>query len=158
VPYEIEPITTYTSDPNVQELCKLVGTGEVSQRAAQSARPPQVRSRRGKRRICCILTMDECRPGGQISGARTFQQTAFGARAAPFTDDRLAHSFCSNVLTTAAHTPIIFLLDLVFVENVLRGAGGRLKSAQSRLFQASPRDANNGPTEIIPHLQQDSVD
>jgi len=37
VPYEIEPIATYTSDPNVQELCKLVGTSEVSQRAAQAA-------------------------------------------------------------------------------------------------------------------------
>jgi hypothetical protein len=37
VPYEIEPIATYTSDVNVQELCKLVGTSEVSQRAAQAA-------------------------------------------------------------------------------------------------------------------------
>ena len=27
----------YTDDPKVQELCKLVGTGEVSQRAAQAA-------------------------------------------------------------------------------------------------------------------------
>jgi hypothetical protein len=37
ITYKIEPITTYTSDPNVQELCKLVGTGDVSQRAAQAA-------------------------------------------------------------------------------------------------------------------------
>jgi hypothetical protein len=37
VPYEIEPIATYTSDSNVQELCKLVGTGEVIQQAAQAA-------------------------------------------------------------------------------------------------------------------------
>ncbi|HEY2148194.1 MAG TPA: hypothetical protein VGH32_09670 [Pirellulales bacterium] len=37
VPYEIEPIATYTSDPKVQELCKLMGTGEVSQQAAQAA-------------------------------------------------------------------------------------------------------------------------
>ncbi|HKD37656.1 MAG TPA: hypothetical protein VKB78_12680, partial [Pirellulales bacterium] len=37
IPYEIEPITTYTDDPKVQELCKLVGSGEVSQRAAQAA-------------------------------------------------------------------------------------------------------------------------
>ncbi len=37
VAYEIEPITTYTNDPQVQELCKLVGSGEVSQQAAQAA-------------------------------------------------------------------------------------------------------------------------
>ena len=37
VTYQIEPITTYTSDPNVQELCKLVGIGDVSQRAVQAA-------------------------------------------------------------------------------------------------------------------------
>ena len=37
MPYEIRPIETFTSDPKVQELCKLVGTGEVNQRAAQAA-------------------------------------------------------------------------------------------------------------------------
>jgi hypothetical protein len=37
VPYEIEPVASYTSDAKVQELCKLLGTGEVSQRAAQAA-------------------------------------------------------------------------------------------------------------------------
>jgi hypothetical protein len=37
VPYEIRPIETFTSDANVQELCKLLGTGQVSQRAAQAA-------------------------------------------------------------------------------------------------------------------------
>ena len=37
VPYEIRPIDTFTSDANVQELCKLLGTGQLSQRAAQAA-------------------------------------------------------------------------------------------------------------------------
>ena len=37
VPYEIRPIETFTSDPNVQELCKLLGTGQINQRAAQAA-------------------------------------------------------------------------------------------------------------------------
>jgi hypothetical protein len=37
VPYEIRPIETFTNDPEVQELCKLVGTGELSQHAAQAA-------------------------------------------------------------------------------------------------------------------------
>ena len=37
VPYEIRPIETFTSDANVQELCKLLGTGRVSQRAVQAA-------------------------------------------------------------------------------------------------------------------------
>ncbi len=37
VPYEIEPIASYTDDAKIQELCKLVGTGDVSQRAAQAA-------------------------------------------------------------------------------------------------------------------------
>jgi hypothetical protein len=37
VPYEIRPIDTFTSDPKVQELCKLLGTGELSQHAAQAA-------------------------------------------------------------------------------------------------------------------------
>ncbi len=37
VPYEVVPIETFTSDARVQELCKLVGTGQVDQRAAQAA-------------------------------------------------------------------------------------------------------------------------
>jgi hypothetical protein len=37
VPYEIRPIDTFTSDANVQELCKLLGTGQISHRAAQAA-------------------------------------------------------------------------------------------------------------------------
>jgi hypothetical protein len=37
VPYEIRPIETFTSDPQVQELCKLLGTGQLNQRAAQAA-------------------------------------------------------------------------------------------------------------------------
>jgi hypothetical protein len=37
IPYEIRPIETYSSDPKVQELCKLLGSGKVDQRAAQAA-------------------------------------------------------------------------------------------------------------------------
>jgi hypothetical protein len=37
VPYEIRPIESFTSDANVQELCKMLGGGQVSQRAAQAA-------------------------------------------------------------------------------------------------------------------------
>jgi hypothetical protein len=37
IPYEIRPIETYSSDPAVQELCKLLGSGTVDQRAAQAA-------------------------------------------------------------------------------------------------------------------------
>jgi hypothetical protein len=37
VPYEIRPIDSFTRDANVQELCKLLGTGQLSQRAAQAA-------------------------------------------------------------------------------------------------------------------------
>lgn len=37
VPYEIRPIDTFTSDPKVQELCKLLGAGELNQHAAQAA-------------------------------------------------------------------------------------------------------------------------
>jgi hypothetical protein len=37
VPYEIRPIESFTSDPNVQELCKLLGTGQIDQHAAQAA-------------------------------------------------------------------------------------------------------------------------
>ena len=37
VPYEIEPIDAYTNDANVQSLCKLLGTGDISQRTAQAA-------------------------------------------------------------------------------------------------------------------------
>jgi hypothetical protein len=35
--YEIRPIESFTRDANVQELCKLLGTGQLSQRAAQAA-------------------------------------------------------------------------------------------------------------------------
>jgi hypothetical protein len=37
VPYEIRPIESFTSDPNVQELCKMLGAGQIDQRAAQAA-------------------------------------------------------------------------------------------------------------------------
>jgi hypothetical protein len=37
VPYEIRPIGSFTSDANVQELCKMVGAGQIDQRAAQAA-------------------------------------------------------------------------------------------------------------------------
>ena len=37
IPYEIEPIASFTSDPNVQVLCKMLGTGQINQRAAQAA-------------------------------------------------------------------------------------------------------------------------
>ncbi len=37
VAYEIKPIEAYTDDPKVQELCKLLGKGEASQRAIQAA-------------------------------------------------------------------------------------------------------------------------
>ena len=37
VPYEVRPIETFTSDANVQELCKMVGAGNIDQRAAQAA-------------------------------------------------------------------------------------------------------------------------
>ena len=37
VPYEIRPIESFTSDPSVQELCKMVGSGQINQRTAQAA-------------------------------------------------------------------------------------------------------------------------
>lgn len=37
VPYELRPIESYTSDAKVQELCKLLGAGELSTRSAQAA-------------------------------------------------------------------------------------------------------------------------
>ncbi len=37
VPYELRPIDSYTSDAKVQELCKLLGAGDVNQRSAQAA-------------------------------------------------------------------------------------------------------------------------
>jgi hypothetical protein len=37
VPYEVRPIEAFTSDANVQELCKMVGAGNIDQRAAQAA-------------------------------------------------------------------------------------------------------------------------
>jgi hypothetical protein len=35
--YEIRPIETVTTKPEVQELCKMLGRGEINQRAAQAA-------------------------------------------------------------------------------------------------------------------------
>ena len=37
VPYEVRPIEAFTGDANVQELCKMVGAGNIDQRAAQAA-------------------------------------------------------------------------------------------------------------------------
>ncbi len=37
VPYEVRPIEAFTSDANVQELCKMVAAGNIDQRAAQAA-------------------------------------------------------------------------------------------------------------------------
>ena len=37
VPYTIEPIASYTKSPEVQEICRQLGTGKVDQRAAQAA-------------------------------------------------------------------------------------------------------------------------
>ncbi len=37
VPYELRPIETLTTDANVQELVKMLGTGQINQRAAQAA-------------------------------------------------------------------------------------------------------------------------
>ncbi len=37
VPYTIEPITSYIKSPEVQELCRQLGTGKVDQHAAQAA-------------------------------------------------------------------------------------------------------------------------
>lgn len=37
VPYEVRPIEAFTSDANVQELCKMVGADNIDQRAAQAA-------------------------------------------------------------------------------------------------------------------------
>jgi hypothetical protein len=37
VPYEIKPIERYTSKPGVRELCQMIGSGQISQRAAQAA-------------------------------------------------------------------------------------------------------------------------
>ncbi len=37
VPYELRSIESYTADARVQELCKLMGEGTISQRSAQAA-------------------------------------------------------------------------------------------------------------------------
>jgi len=37
ITYEIHPIERYTSDANVQELCKLLGSGQIGQHATQAA-------------------------------------------------------------------------------------------------------------------------
>ncbi len=37
VPYEIKPLEDFTTKPGVREVCQMVGTGKVNQRAAQAA-------------------------------------------------------------------------------------------------------------------------
>ncbi len=37
IPYEIKPIESVTDNPEVQELCRMLGTGQLNQRAAQVA-------------------------------------------------------------------------------------------------------------------------
>ncbi len=37
VPYEIKPIESYTTKPGVRELCEMLGSGQIDQRAAQAA-------------------------------------------------------------------------------------------------------------------------
>jgi hypothetical protein len=37
VPYEVRPLEEFTTDANVQELCKMVSAGKIDQRAAQAA-------------------------------------------------------------------------------------------------------------------------
>ena len=37
IPYDIKPITAFTSDPAVHELCRMLGEGKLDQRAAQAA-------------------------------------------------------------------------------------------------------------------------
>ncbi len=37
IPYTIKPIESYSSKPGVRELCEMLGSGKVSQRAAQAA-------------------------------------------------------------------------------------------------------------------------
>ena len=37
IPYEIKPIESFTQKPGVKELCQMLGTGKIDQRAAQAA-------------------------------------------------------------------------------------------------------------------------
>jgi hypothetical protein len=37
VPYEIKPVESFTSNPGVREVCEMLGSGQVNQRAAQAA-------------------------------------------------------------------------------------------------------------------------
>ena len=37
IPYEIKPLDSVTTKPGVRELCQMLGTGQVDQRAAQAA-------------------------------------------------------------------------------------------------------------------------
>ncbi len=37
VPYEIKPIESFTNNPAVQKLCRMMGSGQLNQRAAQAA-------------------------------------------------------------------------------------------------------------------------
>ena len=37
IPYEIRPLESATSNPEVVEVCRMLGTGQLNQRAAQAA-------------------------------------------------------------------------------------------------------------------------
>jgi hypothetical protein len=37
IPYEIKPIESVTANPETQEICRMLGTGQINQRAAQVA-------------------------------------------------------------------------------------------------------------------------
>jgi hypothetical protein len=37
IPYEIKPIEAFTKKPEIRELCRMLGTGKLDQRAAQVA-------------------------------------------------------------------------------------------------------------------------
>ena len=37
IPYEIKPLESFTDKPGVRELCAMLGSGQINQRAAQAA-------------------------------------------------------------------------------------------------------------------------
>jgi hypothetical protein len=37
IPYQIEPLEKFTNEPGVRELCQMLGSGQMNQRAAQAA-------------------------------------------------------------------------------------------------------------------------
>ncbi|MCD4728840.1 MAG: hypothetical protein K8R46_14370, partial [Pirellulales bacterium] len=37
IPYEIKPLESFTTKPGVRELCEMIGSGKLDQRAAQAA-------------------------------------------------------------------------------------------------------------------------